>query len=45
VPRVPVRRAPQLGEHTEAILADLLGMTTAEIGLLERDGIVRCART
>jgi 2-methylfumaryl-CoA isomerase len=43
VPRVPVRRAPQLGEHTEAVLADLLGMTTAEIGRLERDGIVRCA--
>jgi 2-methylfumaryl-CoA isomerase len=44
VPRVPVRRAPQLGEHTEAVLADLLGLTTAEIGLLERDGVVRCAR-
>ena len=44
VPRVSVRRAPQLGEHTEAVLADLLGMTTAEIGLLERDGVVRCAR-
>jgi 2-methylfumaryl-CoA isomerase len=45
VPRVPVRRAPQLGEHTEAILAELLGMTTAEIGRLERDGVVRCARS
>jgi 2-methylfumaryl-CoA isomerase len=45
VPRVPVRRAPQLGEHTEAVLADLLGMTTNEIGLLERDGVVRCARS
>jgi 2-methylfumaryl-CoA isomerase len=44
VPRVAVRRAPQLGEHTEAVLADLLGMTTAEIGLLEHDGVVRCAR-
>jgi 2-methylfumaryl-CoA isomerase len=44
-PRVPVRRAPQLGEHTEAVLAELLGMTTAEIGRFERDGIVRCART
>jgi 2-methylfumaryl-CoA isomerase len=43
VPRVPVRRAPQLGEHTEAVLSDLLGMTTAEIGRLERDGVVRCA--
>jgi 2-methylfumaryl-CoA isomerase len=44
VPRVPVRRAPQLGEHTEAVLADLLGLTTTEIGRLERDGVVRCAR-
>ena len=43
VPRVPVRRAPQLGEHTEAVLCDLLGLSTAEIGRLERDGIVRCA--
>jgi 2-methylfumaryl-CoA isomerase len=45
VPRVPVRRAPQLGEHTEAVLAELLGMTTAEIGHLERDGVVGCARS
>jgi 2-methylfumaryl-CoA isomerase len=45
VPRVPVRRAPQLGEHTEAVLADLLGMSTADIGRLERDGVVRCARS
>lgn len=44
VPRVRVRRAPQLGEHTEAILAELLGLTTAEIGRLERDGVVHCAR-
>jgi 2-methylfumaryl-CoA isomerase len=45
IPRVPVRRAPQLGEHTEAILAELLSMTTAEIGRLERDGVVRCAHS
>jgi 2-methylfumaryl-CoA isomerase len=45
VPRVPVRRAPQLGEHTEAVLAELLGMSTAEIGRFERDGIIRCARS
>jgi hypothetical protein len=30
-------------EHTEAVLADLLGSTTAEIGRPERDGVVRCA--
>ncbi len=38
--RVPVRRAPQLGEHTEEVLSELLGLTDAEIGLLERDGVV-----
>ncbi|MBA2346947.1 MAG: CoA transferase [Solirubrobacterales bacterium] len=32
--RVPVRRAPVLGEHTEAILADVLGLSPAEIGRL-----------
>jgi len=44
VPRVPVRRAPQLGEHTEAVLSELLGLTAAEIGRLDQDGVVRCAR-
>jgi 2-methylfumaryl-CoA isomerase len=44
VPRTPVRRAPLLGQHTEAVLTDLLGLSTAEIGRLERDRIVRCAR-
>jgi 2-methylfumaryl-CoA isomerase len=43
IPRAPVRRAPVLGEHTEPVLSDLLGLSTAEIGRLERDGIVRCA--
>jgi 2-methylfumaryl-CoA isomerase len=42
VERVPVRRAPQLGEHTEAILADLLGLGPAEIGRLHDAGVVRC---
>ncbi len=44
VPRTPVRRAPLLGQDTEAVLTDLLGLSTAEIGRLERDQIVRCAR-
>jgi 2-methylfumaryl-CoA isomerase len=44
IPRVPVRRAPALGEDTESVLSDLLGMSTAEIGALERDGVVHCAR-
>ena len=44
VPRTPVRPAPLLGQHTEAVLTDLLDLSTAEIGRLERDRIVRCAR-
>jgi 2-methylfumaryl-CoA isomerase len=40
--RLPVEptRAPRLGEHTEEILADTLGLTPAEIGALHDDGIV-----
>jgi 2-methylfumaryl-CoA isomerase len=40
VPRVPVRPAPQLGEHTEEILAGVLGLSPAEIGRLHDDGTV-----
>ena len=43
VPRVPVRRAPQLGEHTEEVLSERLGMSPAEIGTLHDAGVVRCA--
>ena len=32
--RLPARRAPLLGEHTEEILADVLGLSEAEIGRL-----------
>ena len=32
--------APTLGEHTDEILTDLLGMETAEIERLKRDGVV-----
>jgi 2-methylfumaryl-CoA isomerase len=38
--RLPVRRAPLLGEHTEEILADLLKLTPAEIGGLHDRGVV-----
>ena len=38
--RVPVRRAPLLGEHTDEILADLLGLSDAEIGRLHDGGVV-----
>ena len=38
--RVPVRRAPLLGEHTDEILADVLGLSDAEIGRLHDGGVV-----
>jgi 2-methylfumaryl-CoA isomerase len=40
IDRVPVRRAPLLGENTGEILADVLGLSTAEIGRLHDSGIV-----
>ena len=40
VERLPVRRAPLLGEHTEEVLADVLGLSGGEIGRLHDDGIV-----
>jgi 2-methylfumaryl-CoA isomerase len=38
--RPPVRRAPQLGENTEQILADVLGLGAGEIGRLFDQGVV-----
>jgi 2-methylfumaryl-CoA isomerase len=38
--RLPVRRAPLLGEHTVEILADVLGLSSAEIGRLHQAGTV-----
>jgi len=35
-----VRRAPLLGEHTDEILAEVLGLTSAEIGRLYEAGVV-----
>jgi 2-methylfumaryl-CoA isomerase len=43
IDRVPVRRAPLLGENTGEILADVLGLSTAEIGRLHAAGIVASA--
>jgi 2-methylfumaryl-CoA isomerase len=40
VQREPVRRAPTLGEHTEQILADTLGLNPTEIGRLHDNGTV-----
>ena len=36
----PARRAPRLGEHTDEILADLLGLSSGEIGRLHDAGVV-----
>ena len=38
--RQPVRRAPVLGEHTDELLAEVLGLSDAEIGRLHDDGVV-----
>ena len=40
IARQPVRRAPLLGEHTEEVLAELLGLTQSEVGRLEAEGTV-----
>ena len=40
VDRAPVRRSPILGEHTDEILADLLGLSATEIGRLHDAGTV-----
>lgn len=40
MPRIEPRRAPLLGEHTDEILMDLLGLDGAEVGRLHDDGIV-----
>jgi 2-methylfumaryl-CoA isomerase len=40
VERDPVLAAPRLGEHSEPILAEVLGLTGSEIGRLFDDGVV-----
>jgi 2-methylfumaryl-CoA isomerase len=39
-PRMPPRPAPRLGEHTDMVLAEVLGLSAAEIGRLHDDRIV-----
>ena len=39
-PRLPVQPAPRLGEHTDRVLAEVLGLSPAEIGHLHAAGIV-----
>jgi 2-methylfumaryl-CoA isomerase len=43
--RVPPAPAPQLGQHTDEILAGVLGLSPAEIGRLYDGGVVAGAPT
>ncbi len=43
VPRVPAQAAPRLGEHTEEVLTQLLGIDAAQFGRLHDRGVVRVA--
>jgi 2-methylfumaryl-CoA isomerase len=38
--RLAPQRAPVLGEHTDEILGDVMGLSSAEIGRLHGDGVV-----
>ncbi|MCR5878597.1 CoA transferase [Phenylobacterium sp. J367] len=38
--RGPVRPAPKLGQHTDQVLAEVLGLSSAEIGRLHDQGVV-----
>jgi len=40
VQRVPPRRAPLLGEHTDQVLAHVLNLSTREIARLHEQGVV-----
>jgi 2-methylfumaryl-CoA isomerase len=40
VARIPALPAPRLGEHTDEILLDILGLSEHEVGTLHDDGIV-----
>jgi 2-methylfumaryl-CoA isomerase len=38
--RLPARPAPRLGEHTDEVLGEVLGLSGAAIGRLHDDGVV-----
>ncbi len=40
VPREPAQRAPKLGEHTDEVLLEVLGLDSAEVGRLHDAGLV-----
>lgn len=44
LPRPPPRPAPRLGEHTEQVLSELLGVDSAAFGRLHDRGVVAAAR-
>ena len=44
IPRVPVRRAPMLGENTDEVLAEVLRMSSSEITRLHDERVVASAR-
>jgi crotonobetainyl-CoA:carnitine CoA-transferase CaiB-like acyl-CoA transferase len=39
-PAEPVRRAPLLGEHTDTVLRQRLGLSHAELADLRRHGVI-----
>ena len=43
VPRLPAQAAPRLGEHTEEVLTQVLGIDAAQFGRLHDRGVVRTA--
>ena len=43
VPRRPAGPAPLLGQHTEEVLAELLGIDAAQYGRLNDKGVVRAS--
>lgn len=40
VDRLPPKPAPTLGQHTDEVLSELLGLSDAEIGRLHDDGVI-----
>jgi 2-methylfumaryl-CoA isomerase len=44
VSRLPAQRAPLLGEHTDEILLEVLGMGEGEVGRLHDEGVVARAK-
>jgi 2-methylfumaryl-CoA isomerase len=44
VPRVPVQRAPMLGENTDEVLAEVLRMSSSEIARLHDERVVATTR-